>query len=93
MGLQTKRSNIGGTMRETCVYSTMVRVGKLIYFVDVIEGKGGYQIQIRQRDISASRNGQLSQWFQSITVGNLAVDQFRQAICEAAAYVANAPTT
>jgi hypothetical protein len=63
------------------VYSTMVRAGKLTYFVDVKEAKNGKKyLSIAETEVDGDKKKRVT-----MRVFNDAVDQFRQAIDEAAA--------
>jgi hypothetical protein len=63
------------------VYSTMVRAGRLTYFVDVREAKNGKKyLSIAESEINGNERKRVT-----LRVFNDAVDQFRQAVEEAAA--------
>ena len=67
------------------IFSTMVRAGKTTYFVDVKEAKNGSKfIAICESKIDADDKKQRS----TVRVFGESIDQFRQAIDEAAAAVA-----
>ena len=68
-------------MNNETIYSTMVRSGRTTYFVDVREAKNGNKyISISETKIDATDNRQRS----TIRVFGEAVEQFRQAVDEAA---------
>ena len=64
---------------SNAIYSTMVRSGKTVYFVDVREAKNGS----RYLHISESRIAGDEKKKVSIRVFGETIDQFRQAIDEA----------
>ena len=65
-------------------YSTMVRAGKTTYFVDVKEAKNGRKfISISENRIDEGEKKQRS----TVRVFGESIEQFRQAINEAAASV------
>ena len=67
------------------IYSTMVRAGRTTYFVDVREAKNGNKyISISENRIDAEEKRQRS----TVRVFGESIDQFRQAVDEAAAAVA-----
>ena len=64
------------------IYSTMVRAGRTTYFVDVREAKNGQKyVMISENRIDADDKKQRT----TIRVFGETVDQFRQAVDEAAA--------
>jgi hypothetical protein len=66
------------------IYSTMVRSGRTTYFVDVREAKNGNKyISISESKVDADDKRQRT----TLRVFGETVDQFRQAIDEAAAAV------
>ncbi len=66
---------------NNAVYSTMVRAGRTTYFVDVREAKNGNKyISISESRVDADDKRQRS----TIRVFGEAIDQFRQAVQEAA---------
>ncbi len=68
------------------LYSTMVRSGRTTYFVDVREAKNGNKyISISESKVDADDKRQRS----TVRVFGETVEQFRQAIDEAAAAVAH----
>ena len=67
-------------MNNNAIYSTMVRSGKTTYFVDVKEAKNGNKYLI----ISETRLDGEEKKRTSIRVFGETIDQFRQAIAEAA---------
>ena len=70
---------------NSAIYSTMVRAGRTTYFVDVLEAKnGGKYLSISENRIGADDKKQRT----TIRVFGDSIDQFRQAIDEAAAAVA-----
>lgn len=88
--LQTLNQNREGGMANTgsnnnAIFSTMVRSGRTTYFVDVREAKNGSKfISISENRIDAEDKRQRT----TVRVFGDTVDQFRQAIDEAAAAVA-----
>jgi hypothetical protein len=75
-----------GLMSDTAatMYSTMVRAGKTTYYVDVKEAKNGRKfISISENRIDEGEKKQRS----TVRVFGESVEQFRQAINEAAATV------
>jgi hypothetical protein len=66
---------------NNAIYSTMVRSGKTTYFVDVKEAKNGH----KYLSISESRLEGEEKKRTTVRVFGETVDQFRQAIDEAAA--------
>lgn len=67
---------------NNALYSTMVRSGKTTYFVDVKEAKNGNRyISISESKIDAEQRKQRA----TVRVFGETVEQFRQAIDEAAA--------
>lgn len=69
---------------NNAIYSTMVRSGKTTYFVDVKEAKNGNRyISISESKIDAEQKKQRA----TVRVFGETVEQFRQAIDEAAAAV------
>lgn len=69
---------------NNAIYSTMVRSGKTTYFVDVKEAKNGNRyISISESKIDAEQKKQRT----TVRVFGETVEQFRQAIDEAAAAV------
>ena len=67
------------------IYSTMVRAGRTTYFVDVREAKnGGKYLSISENRIDADEKKQRS----TIRIFSGSIDQFRQAVDEAAAAAA-----
>ena len=74
-----------GSTNNNAVYSTMVRSGRTTYFVDVKEAKNGKKfIAISENRIDADEKRQRS----TIRVFGESVDQFRQAVDEAASAAA-----
>ena len=74
-----------GSNNNGAVYSTMVRAGRTTYFVDVKEAKNGKKfIAISENRIDADDKKQRS----TVRVFGESVDQFRQAVDEAAAAAA-----
>ena len=67
-------------MNNNAIYSTMVRSGKTTYFVDVKEAKNGNKYLM----ISETRLDGEEKKRTSIRVFGETIDQFRQAIAEAA---------
>lgn len=68
-------------MNNETIYSTMVRSGRTTYFIDVREAKNGNKyISISETKIDATDNRRRS----TIRVFGEAVEQFRQAVDEAA---------
>jgi hypothetical protein len=68
----------------TTMYSTMVRAGKTTYFVDVKEARNGRKfISISENRIDDGEKKQRS----TVRVFGESIEQFRQAINEAAASV------
>jgi hypothetical protein len=84
--LKTKNPQ-GGLMSDTTaatMYSTMVRAGKTTYYVDVKEAKNGRKfISISENRIDEGEKKQRT----TVRVFGESVEQFRQAINEAAASV------
>lgn len=75
-------------MSETssAIYSTMVRAGRTTYFVDVREAKNGNKyLTIAESRLEADEKRQRT----TIRVFSDSVEQFRQAIEEAAASIAS----
>jgi len=69
---------------NNAIYSTMVRAGRTTYFVDVREAKNGNKyISISENRIDADEKRQRS----TVRVFGDSIDQFRQAVDEAAAAV------
>jgi len=76
-------SNTNNT--NNAIYSTMVRAGRTTYFVDVREAKNGNKyISISENKIDADEKRQRT----TVRVFGESIDQFRQAVDEAAAAVA-----
>ncbi len=76
-------ANNGG---NNALFSTMVKSGRTTYFVDVKEAKNGNKfIAISENRLDADDKKQRS----TIRVFGETVDQFRQAVDEAAAAVAH----
>jgi hypothetical protein len=74
-------------MSETssAIYSTMVRAGRTTYFVDVREAKNGNKyLSIAESRLDADEKRQRT----TVRVFGESVEQFRQAIVEAAASMA-----
>ena len=70
---------------NNAIYSTMVRAGRTTYFVDVREAKNGNKyISISENRIDADEKRQRT----TVRVFGESIDQFRQAVDEAAAAVA-----
>ena len=70
---------------NNAIYSTMVRSGRTTYFVDVKEAKNGSKyISISENKIDADEKKQRT----TLRVFGETVEQFRKAIDEAAAAVA-----
>ena len=66
------------------IYSTMVRAGRTTYFVDVREAKNGSKyLSISENRLDGDRKTKTT-----VRVFGDSIDQFRQAIDEAAAAVA-----
>jgi hypothetical protein len=75
----------GNNSNNNAIYSTMVRAGRTTYFVDVKEAKNGNKyISISENRIDADEKKQRT----TVRVFGDSIDQFRQAIEEAAAAVA-----
>jgi hypothetical protein len=71
---------------NNALFSTMVRSGRTTYFVDVKEAKNGNKfISISENRIDADEKKQRT----TVRVFGDSIDQFRQAIDEAAAAVAH----
>jgi len=67
-------------MTNNAIYSTMVRAGRTTYFIDVLEAKNGNKyIAINEARISGEEKKRIT-----IRVFGETIDQFRQAINEAA---------
>jgi hypothetical protein len=72
------------TNTNNAIYSTMIRSGKTTFFVDVKEAKNGNKyLMISERRLDGEENKRTT-----LRVFGETVDQFRQAIDEAAAAVA-----
>ena len=68
----------------TTMYSTMVRAGKTTYYVDVKEAKNGRKfISISENRVDEGEKKQRS----TVRVFGESIEQFRQAVNEAAAAV------
>ena len=68
-------------MQNNAIYSTMIRSGRVTFFVDVKEAKTGAKyISISEHRIDAEEKRQRS----TIRVFGDSIDQFKQAIDEAA---------
>ncbi len=73
-----------GSNNNNALFSTMVRSGRTTYFVDVKEAKNGNKfISISENRIDADEKKQRT----TVRVFGDSIDQFRQAIDEAAAAV------
>ena len=71
-------------MQNNAIYSTMVRAGRTTYFVDVKEAKNGRKfISISENRLDDADRKQRS----TVRVFGESVEQFRQAVNEAAASV------
>jgi len=76
----------GGSNNNNALFSTMVRSGRTTYFVDVREAKNGNKfISISESRLDADDKKQRT----TVRVFGDTVEQFRQAIDEAAAAVAH----
>jgi hypothetical protein len=70
---------------NNAIYSTMIRAGKTTYFVDVKEAKNGAKyLSISESRIDADEKRQRT----TLRVFGESVEQFRQAVAEAAAAAA-----
>ena len=79
-------ANNGSNTSNNALFSTMVKSGRTTYFVDVKEAKNGNKfIAISETRFDADDKKQRS----TVRVFGETVDQFRQAIDEAAAAVAH----
>ncbi len=71
-------------MASNSIYSTMIRAGRTTFFIDVKEGKNGAKyISISEHRIDVDSKKSRS----TIRVFGESIEQFRQAINEAAASV------
>jgi hypothetical protein len=81
---QNLQENHMGDIAGTTMYSTMVRAGKTTYFVDVKEAKNGRKfVSITENRIDDGEKKVRS----TIRIFGESIEQFRQAINEAAASV------
>jgi hypothetical protein len=84
---QSTQNSEEGLMSDTSaatMYSTMVRAGKTTYYVDVKEAKNGRKfISISENRIDEGEKKQRS----TVRVFGESVEQFRQAVNEAAASI------
>jgi len=79
-------ANSGSNTINNAIFSTMVKSGRTTYFVDVKEAKNGNKfISISETRLDADDKKQRS----TVRVFGETVEQFRQAIDEAAAAVAH----
>lgn len=71
-------------MTSNAIYSTMVRAGRTTYFIDVLEAKNGNKyISINESRINGEEKKRIT-----IRVFGETINQFRQAINEAASAAA-----
>lgn len=71
-------------MQNTAIYSTMVRAGRTTYFIDVKEARNGSKyLSISEHRIDVDSKKSMS----TIRVFGQSVEQFKQAIDEAATSV------
>jgi len=71
-------------MQNNAIYSTMIRAGRVTFFIDVKEAKTGAKyISISEHRIDADEKKQRS----TIRIFGESIEQFRQAVNEAAASV------